>query len=201
MRSLSRSASLTSFLIEIASVIFAVILALVAKDYHETIQKRNEALRAISSIEAELTTNKENLLQSIESQELFLDTLEIYYDHKFDFSHVKLGFADMFNKAEFNFGMTPISTISWETAQYTGIVKEFDFELLSRLAEMDFTLEALNGVINELRKTLYNKNIFDPHETRKVFLTVMFLLEDLIKQEKKLANSYDAVLTEIEKIQ
>ena len=133
----SKNLAIKSLLIEMISIIFAVILALIGRDWYENIQKKKEVSHAINIIKTEIIKDRNNLSTSIKSQENFLDTLGIYYTSKFDFSRVKLGFADMLKKTAFNFGITPISTISWETAQYSGIVKEFGFEILSQIAKMN----------------------------------------------------------------
>ncbi|OQX85946.1 MAG: hypothetical protein B6D63_01075 [Candidatus Latescibacteria bacterium 4484_7] len=94
--------------------------------------------------------------------------------------------------------MTPVSMISLETAKYTGIAKEFDPELLSRIAKMNYIIESPNSVLGELRREIYSKDIFDPDETRKVFLAVMFLMEDVIRKEKLLLDDYDEVVKAID---
>ncbi|NOY38314.1 MAG: hypothetical protein GXO83_12180 [Chlorobi bacterium] len=195
---LSGNKTITSIIIEMFSVIFAVLLALFAKDYHDKVQTKHEMIGVIKNIKTEITRNRDSLSLSVQAHERLLDTLGTYYSSKFDFTDIKLGFADMFKKAEFKLVMPPITTVTWETAKYSGIVKEFPFRLLSEITKMIFIQESINDVLKELKGNIYTKDIFEPKETKKEFLIIMLTIEDIIKKEKLLIDSYNDVIREID---
>jgi hypothetical protein len=181
------SERLPELLLEAASVVFAVLLALAVDEWRETRSRNALADRARASILEEIRTNEAELRNTRDSNRALLGRIEealLRLKQKRD------------TALEFNFQIALLSSAAWNTAQMTQAANFLDFEWVRRISKV-YELQGLyvtsqSAVVDRLSgisEILGNAN--DP---RRMLNILAERLRVALKIQDSLLGEYGKVL-------
>lgn len=113
--------------LEIFSIVFAVLLALVLNHWREQVLDQKTSDQALTNVLVEIHTNSEELAEEAETFQVIIDTLQAQLYKIRNGEDAANGFGISF---------TLLSHSAWEMAQVTGAVKNFDLEFLMNVSEL-----------------------------------------------------------------
>jgi hypothetical protein len=116
---------LPELLLEAASVVFAVLLALAVDEWRETRSREALAARARASILQEVRTNESELRGTREKNRALLRKIEAALPRLLQRSDTSL---------EFNFQVALLSSAAWNTTQMTQAANFLDFDWVRRVS-------------------------------------------------------------------
>lgn len=186
-----RKISLTHFLVEVFSVVFAVLLALGVNEWREA--NNNEALasEAFSKVVQEIRGNKsmiDEILLNHKNIIAEIDTVIAKLNRKSDI----VGFGDIIFE-------TPSRT-AWDAAVLTTAVNYLDYDKVEKITSVYSTQRIYSDVADKVFQELVffvpDKN---PEEMIKQFTKQKVYVYNLISTEQQLLESYSKFLNEIEK--
>jgi hypothetical protein len=105
----------------------------------------------------------------------------------------------------FNFGVltdnqqivnTILTNTAWETAKSTGIIAEFDFELIEHLTQV-YSLQStvMNTTLQKIIQVYFDAGSHDMERLDITLKQLDILFHELVGQEKLLATVYDSTIT------
>ncbi|MCV9385488.1 hypothetical protein [Reichenbachiella ulvae] len=173
--------------VEVFSIVFAVLLALVLNHWREDVLDRKSSNHALQNVLIEIATNRQDLVQEVEN----LDTL--IHQLKGRLGQLKEGQE---SDAGLGISFTLLSHSAWEMAQVTGAVKNFDLDFLMNVSELYEFQEIChdNGlsIIDRINTMSYSKEI-----DQEVMITSMIRQLQVQKRwVEDLANAYKKLLQE-----
>ena len=118
---------LPELLLEAASVVFAVLLALAVDEWRETRSREALAARARASILEELRSNQTELRNTRDNNRALLRTTEEALSQIVQKRDVSL---------QFHFEIALLSSAAWNTAQMTQAANYLDFDWLRRVSDV-----------------------------------------------------------------
>lgn len=124
---------LPELLLEAASVIFAVLLALAVDEWRETRSQKALAARARARILEEIRANDAELRRTLAANEAILKRMEE------DLLRVEKGEKP---ELEVNFSIALLSSATWQTAQVTQAAHFLDYDWVTRVSHI-YELQAL----------------------------------------------------------
>ncbi len=178
-------------LLEIISVVFAVLLALGVNEWRKNLENEQLSRQALVNIVLEIEANKSDIVNGLaEHKQLstYLDsTLKAYKEvEKGESNAVKKSFR-------FSYEHSVLNSTAWNSAQITQAVKFMDYETISALSTI-YELQAIykdhgKEVIAAMGKVAYHEAEF------KSFLKAnIFNVRISINIEESLVEAYDAFL-------
>ncbi len=180
-------------LLEIASVVFAVLLALGVNEWRKNLENEHLSQQALKNIVQEIEANKSDIVNGLaEHKRLssYLDsTLKAYNNMpKENVKTVKKSFR-------FSYEHSVLNNTAWNSAQITQAVKFMDYETISTLSTI-YELQAIykdhgKEVIAAMGKVAFHEAEFKPFLKANIFNVRIS-----INIEESLIEAYDAFLAE-----
>lgn len=124
---MSRIETFKKILIEVISVVFAVLLALGLNHWREERSDQALAEKALQNIITEIRLNIKNLDEEVEGYQTVYDTL---------LARKKMVLAGKKMDAEFSYTHPILSSSAWKIANSTGAVKDMDLEIMMDLSDL-----------------------------------------------------------------
>jgi len=121
-------ARLPELLIEATFIFLAVLLALFAEEWRERRDRRELADRALTGIVAEISSNRDELLDREEENRAQLEELRGVVEG--------LRAGKQLSEMSVDYQVALTSSAAWETARMSQAVHFMDLEIVTRLAEM-----------------------------------------------------------------
>jgi hypothetical protein len=175
---------LPEILIEAASVVLALLLALAVNEWHDRRQENERAYDARRAILAELRANSGEIKSSRAALKGIVQTLRDALDD----SKPEAG------KLQINLGISLLSAAAWRAALATQASQRIDFDWITRVAKVyelqDNFQRVQNAAIDQLA-TLPPDGGSGAHQIAAMLVPRFSALEQLADG---LANSYDDVL-------
>jgi hypothetical protein len=177
---------LPEILIEAASVVLALLLALAVNEWHDRRQENERAADARRAILAELRANAAEIGSSRVALKEIVQTLHGALDDS----------KPAASKLKVDLGISLLSAAAWRAALATQVSQRIDFEWITRVAKVyelqDNFLRMQNAAIDQLA-TLPPGGGSGAHEVAAMLVPRFSALEQLAEG---LARSYDEVLGE-----
>lgn len=181
-------------------IVFSVLFALFINKVAENIQIANEKDIAIENIKKEIQRNAE-----------ILENWHILHSEIRDrITTVIEGENDSLREALLNYKYLEIgvltnhqslidanlSNTAWETAKYTGIVSEFDFNTTQKLTEIYMLQEIITEkTIGKVIDFLFDPASHDMENIETTLIQLQLRFKELVGQEYLLVDSYQKILT------
>lgn len=188
--------SLKKYFFEGILIVFSVLFALFIDNYAQRLKVEKQKKLAIERIKLELSQNQKIakgwLVHHGKILERIKNLMKLPDDSlKKEFSKDNyLTFELLTNGKSFNNDL--LSSTAWETAKSTGIIEEFDFELIESLTLMyEFQNILITTTLNGIVNTYFER---DSHEFKNLDSTLkQFLIRfnDLTAQERFLLKIYE----------
>jgi hypothetical protein len=175
---------LPEILIEAASIVLALLLALAVNEWHDRRQENERALDARRAILAELRANSAEIRSSRAALKDIVQTLRGALDDS----------KPAANKLKIDLGISLLSAAAWRAALATQASQRIDFDWITRIAKVyelqDNFLRVQNAAIDQLA-ALPPDGGSGAHEVAAMLVPRFSALEQLAQG---LARSYDEVL-------
>jgi hypothetical protein len=175
---------LPEILIEAASIVLALLLALAVNEWHDRRQENERALDARRAILAELRANSAEIRSSRAALKDIVQTLRGALDDS----------KPAANKLKIDLGISLLSAAAWRAALATQASQRIDFDWITRIAKVyelqDNFLRVQNAAIDQLA-ALPPDGGSGAHEVAAILVPRFSALEQLAQG---LARSYDEVL-------
>ncbi|MEM6840731.1 MAG: hypothetical protein AAF632_00780 [Bacteroidota bacterium] len=187
-------------LVESALIVFSVLFALFINRYAENQKMEKQKQVALERISQEMKSNREHIAKALEIHKIALqnlqqaasdenDSLRIYmaeYKYFLDqrvFHHLLDGQISVYP-------VFPVNT-SWQAALATGIVSEFNYQIVEILADVYstqeyFMEETFRAVTEIISLPIENEN--------QTINTLLFPINELVQQEQKAIDVIDEAL-------
>lgn len=182
-------------LLEIVSVVFAVLLALGVNEWRKNLENEHLSHRALENIVLEIEANKSDIVNGLAEHKrlnAYLDsTLKAYKGApKENAITVKKSFR-------FSYEHSVLNNTAWNSAQITQAVKFMDYETIAALSTI-YELQAIykdhgKEVIAAMGKVTFHEAEFKPFLKANIFNVRIS-----INIEESLVEAYDAFLAEKE---
>ena len=158
------------FIKEIVPIIAGILIALYINTWNENRKEKKYIDHISSSIHAELTETNEDIINTISSQESFIDTIEYYANDN------KISLLDIAFKAN-GIQIPTIKINSWKAVSNSNI-ELMEFDKVSILAEIEESKEILKMKAEKLTNLTYSNT--SAKEKKELMKIMMF---DIISTE------------------
>ena len=186
-----RKISLTHFLVEVFSVVFAVLLALGVNEWREADNNKDLASEAFGKVVQEIKSNKsmiDDILLNHKNIIAEIDTVIVKLKRKSDI----VGFGDI----QFE---TPSRT-AWDAAVLTTAVNYLDYDKVEKITSVYSTQRVYSDISDKVFQELV---FFVPDKNReemiKQFTKQKVYVYNLISIEEQLLDTYSKFLSETDK--
>ncbi|WP_276368464.1 hypothetical protein [Chryseolinea sp. H1M3-3] len=190
------------YLFEAFLIVFSVLFALSIENYVERLKIKNQKTIAIQRIKLEVERNSRILVEWIPKHQKVYDLLNSLATGKNDTLRNALA-QDKY----FNFGILTdekqiindmLSNTAWDTAKSTGIITEFDFELVEELTKVYSHQDLMmNGTLQNILTILMNQQTYDTQRLDENVKQLELNFRELTGQERVLAKLYEASLMKL----
>ncbi len=191
---------LKRLLVESALIVFSVLFALFINRYAESQKTEQQKRIALERIVQEMKSNREHIAKALEIHKIALrnlqqaasdenDSLRIYmaeYKYFLDqrvFHHLLDGKISVYP-------VFPVNT-SWQAALATGIVSEFNYQIVEILTDVYSTQEYF---MEETFKAITEIISFPIENENQTINTLLFPINELVQQEQKTIDVIDEAL-------
>ncbi len=190
------------YLLEAFLIVFSVLFALAIQNYVERLKIEKQKKIAIQRIKMEVERNSRILVEWVPEHQKIYDLLHT----------LAIGKNDSLRKAlaqekYFNFGILSnekqiindlLSNTAWDTAKSTGIISEFDFELVEELNKVYLHQELMmDGTLQNIITILLNQQTYDTLKLDANLKQLELNFRELTGQERVLAKLYEASLMKL----
>mgnify|MGYP001791414640 CR=1 FL=1 len=187
-------------LVESALIVFSVLFALFINRYAESQKLRQQKQVALERIVQEMKSNCELIAEALDIHKTAFrnlqqaatdenDSLRIYMAKYKYFLDQKV-FHHLLDGQTSFYPVFPVST-SWQTALATGIVSEFDYQVVEILTEVYTTQEYF--LEESLKATIEIISVPIEDESQTIN-TLLFPVNELVQQERKTIDAIDKAL-------
>ncbi len=185
-------------LAEMVSVVFAVLLALIANEWRQAVHTQKRVNVALQNIRAEATENINSLRTTSAIQQTYLDSLRATFTRPSRRRRANQPFAQVYLELQSKIGqglLVPnVNTSSWRSAVSTGLISEFRYPVVLKLSDIQSAVDILERRVARLESTMYSSEFLQAKAARVVTGEIMFMLNDLLDVEHRLLNHYSALL-------
>jgi len=186
-------------LAEMVSVVFAVLLALVANEWRQSYHTKQRVREALRNIRLEAEENLHTLRQVSEVQKAYFDLLTSdAVRQQIAGGSEPPSFLALYQHLQKDVGgglrVTSVNSTSWRSALSTGLVGEFPLPIVLKLTSIQTTAEELDRRFEALESIMYGYRLFVPSETRFVVGQVIVLLHDMLDLENELTQKYGELI-------
>ena len=185
-------------LAEMVSVVFAVLLALIANEWRQAVHTQKRVNVALQNIRAEATENINSLRTTSAIQQTYLDSLRATFTRPSRRQRANQPFAQVYLELQSKIGqglLVPnVNTSSWRSAVSTGLISEFRYPVVLKLSDIQSAVDILERRVARLESTMYSSEFLQAKAARVVTGKIMFMLNDLLDVEHQLLNHYSALL-------
>ncbi len=185
-------------LVEMISVVFAVMLALIANEWRQTVHTRRRVDVALQNIRMEAKENIHSLRETSRVQRAYFDSLRTTLQRQSHTRPADHSFAHMYLELQSKIGegllFPTVSTSSWHSAVSTGLVSEFNYPVVLKLSDIQSSVGLLERRVAALESTMYSSEFLQVEAVHFVTGRLVFLLHDLLDVEQELLQHYDALL-------
>ena len=176
-----------TILVEVVSVVFAVLLALAVNAWQERRAEDHLAQEAWQRIEAEIRLNRDELATSLPEQratlEEFRQTVARYETEPGDSVRIELTTGSLRDAA-------------WQTALVTQAVRFMDFEKVSDLSAIYNLQGMVDEAVDRVLSTMTAVELFDDAQRLAGFKSLRNTYAQLLDLESQLLEIYDEFLAE-----
>ena len=187
------------YFLEGCLIVFSVLFALFIENFVENIKIRTEEKLALERIKMELERNEKVLSEWIVLHQKVSNRLDGALSGESDSLRTAL-----LKYSSFNFGVltqnqqivnTVLTNTAWETAKSTGIIAEFDFELIEHLTQV-YSLQntVMNTTLQNIIQLYFDESSHDMERLDITLKQMDILFRELVGQEKLLASVYDSTV-------
>jgi type II secretory pathway pseudopilin PulG len=186
---------LTLFL-EMAMIIFSILLALNLESWREGRREREQARIALQNISSEIRQNRKSVLSAIPLHHKFTEHLQetIAKLDALEESGVK---KEKSMGIDFELRPPHLYQTAWQTILSTQSMKRTDYQTILTIAELYEMQRWMSLIEEKILQAMLAPGAFDPKNLPK-FLTVVYMLyRDYTGLEEQLVGHYDGALKRI----
>jgi hypothetical protein len=169
-------------------VVFAILLALAADEWRENQQNAELAERALESIETEMRSNRQELLDSRGPNLELMEGLQ---------EAIGNGVPETDLQVRFEYSL--LSTAAWQTAQVTRAVHYADYDLVQEIAQLydlqGLFAESQRGMVEQLSGRGAEGLQDDPHRFAQLVLGRLGIVMNV---ETGLVAAFDTLIVRME---
>lgn len=179
-------------------IVFSVLFALFIENYVGNLKIRQNKQLGLERIKMELERNDKILSDWINLHQKISDRLAKSSRGSDSLKNALL------KHNSFNFGVltdnkqivnTILTNTAWETAKSTGLISEFDFELIEHLTQV-YSLQStvVNTTLQKIIQVYFDENSHDMNRLDITLKPLDILFHELVGQEKLLASVYTSTI-------
>jgi len=187
-------------LVESALIVFSVLFALFINRYAENQKTEQQKQIALERIVQEMKSNRDHIAEALEIHKVALrnlrqaaanenDSLRIYMA-KYEYFLDQKVFYHLLDGQISVYPVFPVNT-SWQAALATGIVSEFDYQVVEILTDVYSTQEYFMEETFKAITEIISLPIENEYQTIN---TLLFPINELVQQEQKTINHIDEAL-------
>lgn len=180
--------SMTKVIVEIFSVVLAVMLALGANEWRQKRADQRLARIAVQNIREEILQNRDQLIRIQENHRNFLariDTLLLQV-HGEDEIVLNRGLA-----------LGSLSSTAWNTATITQATIHMDFQMISQLSKIYELQETYSEMADDfMLKIIYSSEFYDETKARETLRSWSSFFNAILGIESALFEQYNTFLQE-----
>ena len=190
--------------VEIFSIVFAVILALVVNEWRQNYNRQREVSRALELVRSEIIENKKGMEETIANQIAYRDSFKaiLFSKSKKQLKNKSFAkvYADLQQQIKNGLQIAPMLSTAWITAKELGIVRDIDYSLAMAFSEMEEQNRLVNYRFQAMTDIFYGSEFFKQGSAEKFVGSAFVVLTDLISAEQELVKIYDKILEKIEQL-
>lgn len=184
------SKTATTLILEVFSIVLGISLAFFVNEWRETNADNEKAQAALQSLQHEVQSNLEQLVDALPKHEAFRDSLRVvpHTPEPLLRRVMRLG----------GLSSAGVTSASWEAALASNATAAFDYELL-RVMALIHEFHASNGrFVEKFTEVIYSPDALstDAMNGQRVILSI--ILTDWIIAEQALVIHYEQALTLLE---
>jgi len=191
MRSLKdRGISISAIIIEIATIIFSILLALGVNEWRETQSNKRLAFRALSDFRKELVMNRDAVGAAMKDQEGTVAFLEGVMRRYTAGEQVEVRFPEI--------DLPDVLTTAWETALVSRALSYIDYDILMVLSEINLQQRWLLSLEEKVFQSILSPGSHDRGQMRGLVRSIHASLKNIMQVERKLIGLYDSGIEKID---
>jgi hypothetical protein len=186
---------LTLFL-EMAMIIFSILLALNLESWREGRKEREQARIALQNISSEIRQNRKAVSAAIPLHHKFTDHLQEKIA-KFNELEKAGGYKKKELGIDFELRPPHLYQTAWQTVLSTQALKRTDYQTILAIAELYEMQRWMSLIEEKILQAMLAPGAFDP-KNLTMFLTMVYMLyRDYTSLEERLVGQYDHALKRI----
>lgn len=185
-----------TLLVEMAMIVFSILLALNLEAWREGRKEREQAHIALQNISSEIRQNRKALSAVIPMHHKFTADLQKTIDR---LSELKKSGAGKESGLGLNFELRPphLYQAAWQTVLSTQSLKKTDYQTILAIAELYEMQRWMSLIEEKVLQAMLTPGAFDEKNVSQ-FLTMVYLLyRDYTTLEERLVGHYDTTLKKI----
>ncbi len=185
-----------TFFLEMAMIVFSIMLALSLESWREGRKEREQAHIALRNIHAEILQNRKAVAAAIPLHHKFTTDLQKTISK---FSELKESGSGKDKGLGLDFELRPphLYQAAWQTVLSTQSLKTTDYQTILAIAELYEMQRWMSLIEEKILQAMLTPGAFDEKNVAQ-FLTMVFLLySDYTKLEERLVGQYDSTLNKI----
>ncbi len=175
---------LRSILIEIPSVVFAVLLALFLNEWRNSINQDKLLENARSNLQEELLFNQKELREKISSHQAQLHNLTEFKDS-----------VDVLDQpfSTYNLGVAVLNlkVAAWNSITLTDVVNQMEFSELGDFSELYQAFQLINKLQDSYIAEAFSLNFNNAENSNDAYYVTKSHLEQMIRWEQELLSEID----------
>ncbi len=185
-----------TFFLEMAMIVFSILLALSLESWREGRREKEQARIALKNISSEILQNKKEVSAVIPKHHEFIANLQEQIA-KFN-ALVKAG-VDKEKHMQINFQLNPphLFQAAWQTVLSTQSLKRTDYQTILAIAELYEQQRWMSLIEEKIVQAMLSPGAFDEKNVSQFLKMVFMLYSDYTKLEERLVGQYDATLKKI----
>ena len=189
------------YLLEGFLIVFSVLFALFIQNYAEGRKTDKQKVVALERIKREIERNAKVLSEWLPHHQGIHARLTNAVENKNDSLRIKLSLYNLFNFGVLTNDKQIIQTLlgstAWETARTTGIINEFDFELVEHLTQTYFLQNTLMTSVNGIAAVYFEASTHDLKNLDTTLKQLEIRFQEITGQENFLNEAYRDVLMKL----
>jgi 2-haloacid dehalogenase len=185
-----------SFFLEMAMIVFSILLALNLESWREGRKEREQARVALQNISSEIRQNRKAVTTAIPLHHQFTDHLQETVA-KLDALEESGGKKKKDIGIEFELRPPHLYQTAWQTVLATQALKKTDYQTILAIAELYEMQRWMSLIEEKVLQAMLAPGAFDPKNLPRFLTMVYMLYRDYTTLEERLVGQYDRTLKRI----
>ncbi|MBN2415462.1 hypothetical protein JXO52_06455 [bacterium] len=182
--------SIVSIAVELVLILVAVLLGLIVNEMRLNQNERQRTEKILGYIVTEFSNNGEQLTGLIPYHMAMSDSLQRFAYRLLKENRTDWTYEDISQAMPRGFRVPILEQTGWELLNNTGSVNNIDLELAVELSKIYNLQVFLQRKLDKVADNMYVAGNSDPDAVDNMIIALGFLINDILVQEKRLAEKY-----------